>query len=109
MVSGGGSLSDRICQILADVMGLPVKKTQTYENSALGCAMLTYLGMGTFKTPQEAVDHMVHDGKTYTPDMKNHEQYMMLYHTVYERIYRKNSKTFRNIRAYNRRYPVPKH
>ncbi len=108
MVSGGGSLSDRICQILADVLGVPVRKTQTYENSALGCAMLCYMGMGRFASPQEAVDNMVHEGKTYEPDMKNHEQYMLLYHTVYERIYRKNRKTFRNIRAYNRRYPVPK-
>ena len=40
--------------------------------------------------------------------MKNHEQYMTLYSTVYERIYRKNRKTFANIRAYNRRYPVKK-
>ncbi len=108
MVSGGGSLSDKICQILSDVMGLPVKKTQTYECSALGCAMLTYMGMGVYKTPQDAVKHMVHEGKSYTPDMKNHEQYMTLYHTVYERIYRKNRKTFANIRAYNRRYPVKK-
>ena len=83
-------------------------KTQTYENSALGCAMLTYMGLGTFKTPQQAISHMVHDDKCYMPDMKNHEKYMLLYHTVYERIYRKNRKTFKNIRAYSRRYPVPK-
>lgn len=70
--------------------------------------MLTYMGMGVYKTPQDAVKHMVHEGKSYTPDMKNHEQYMTLYHTVYERIYRKNRKTFANIRAYNRRYPVKK-
>lgn len=108
MISGGGSLSDRICGIIADITGLPVRKTQTYENSALGCAMLTYMGMGTFKTPQQAVNNMVHYGQTYLPDAKNHEQYMTLYHTVYERIYRKNRKTFINIRAYNRRYPVPK-
>lgn len=108
MISGGGSVSDRVCRIIADITGLPVCKTQTYENSALGCAMLTYMGLGTFKTPQQAISHMVHDDKCYMPDMKNHEKYMLLYHTVYERIYRKNRKTFKNIRAYNRRYPVPK-
>lgn len=108
MISGGGSLSDKVCQILSDILGLPVKKTQTYENSALGCAMLTYMGIGTFKTPQQAIKHMVHEGKIYMPDMRNHEQYMVLYNTVYERIYRKNRKTFINIRAYNRRFPVPK-
>ena len=108
MISGGGSKSDRVCSILADILGLPVKKTQTYENSALGCAMLTYMGLGVYKTPEEAIRHMVGEGKVYEPDMKNHEQYMLLYSTVYERIYRKNRKTFANIRAYNRRYPVKK-
>lgn len=108
MISGGGSLSDRVCRIIADILGLPICKTQTYENSALGCAMLTYMGLGTFKTPQQAISHMVHEDKCYMPDMKNHEKYMQLYHTVYERVYRKNRKTFMNIRAYNRKYPVPK-
>lgn len=109
MISGGGSLSNRVCQILADILGLPVKKTQTYENSALGCAMLTYMGLGVFKTPDDAVAAMVHEGKTYQPNMERHKQYDVLYRTVYERIYRKNRKTFKNIRAYNRMYPVPKH
>ena len=108
MISGGGSVSDRVCRILADIMGLPVCKTQTYENSALGCAMLTYMGLGTFKTPQQAISHMVHDGKCYMPDMKNHEKYVQLFHTGYERVYRNNRKTFKNIRAFNRMYPVPK-
>lgn len=106
MISGGGSTSDRVCSILADILGLPVKKTQTYENSALGCAMLTYMGLGVYKTPEAAIENMVGEGKVYQPNMKNHEQYMTLYSTVYERIYRKNRKTFANIRAYNRRYPV---
>ncbi len=108
MISGGGSTSDRVCSILADILGLPVKKTQTYENSALGCAMLTYMGLGVYKTPEAAIENMVGEGKVYQPNMKNHEQYMTLYSTVYERIYRKNRKTFANIRAYNRRYPVKK-
>ena len=108
MISGGGSNSDRVCKILADILGLPVRKTQTYENSALGCAMLTYMGLGVYKTPEEAIRHMVREGACYEPDMKNHEQYKVLFSTVYERIYRKNRKTFANIRAYNRRFPVPR-
>ncbi len=107
MISGGGSVSDKVCQILADILGLPVKKTQTYENSALGCAMLTCMGIGIYKTPEEAIKNMVGEGKTYFPNMKNHEQYDVLFSTVYSRIYRKNRKTFVNIRKYNRRFPVP--
>ncbi|MCQ2602373.1 MAG: FGGY-family carbohydrate kinase [Clostridia bacterium] len=105
MISGGGS-SDKVCQILADILGIPVKKTQTYENCALGAAMLVYMGLGEFKSAEEAVKNMVRDGKCYQPDAKNHEQYMMLYHTVYERIYKTNRKTFFNIREYNRKYSV---
>lgn len=105
MISGGGS-SDKVCQILADILGLPVKKTQTYENCALGAAMLVYLGIGVYKSPEEALNAMMREGKVYTPDMKNHQQYMILYHTVYERIFRKNRRTFLNIRSYNRAYPT---
>ena len=66
------------------------------------------MGLGVYKTPEEAIRHMVREGACYEPDMKNHEQYKVLFSTVYERIYRKNRKTFANIRAYNRRFPVPK-
>lgn len=103
MISGGGS-PDKVCKILADILGIPVKKTQTYENCALGAAMLVYMGLGVFSSAEDAVKSMVHSGKVYLPDKKNNEQYMILYHTVYERIYRKNRRTFLNIRAYNRRF-----
>ena len=105
MISVGGSVSDRVCRISADITGLPVCKTQANESSAHGCAMLTYMGLGTFKTPQQAISHMVHDDKCYMPDMNNHDEYMQIYHTGYERIDRKIRKTSINVSAYNRKYP----
>jgi len=108
MLSGGGASSPQICQICADILGVTVKKTQTYENSALGCAMLTYIGIGEYASYDDAIKSMVQDGETYTPNMKNHEQYDMLFKTVYTRIYKTNKKTFENIRAYNKKYPTHK-
>lgn len=103
MASGGGSNSDRICKVMADIFGLPVQKTQTYENSALGAALTAYKGIGVFKTYDEAIKSMVHITKEYKPDMKNHARYEELYRTVYKKIYPKTKKLSMNIREYNRK------
>ncbi|MEG2456966.1 MAG: FGGY-family carbohydrate kinase, partial [Clostridia bacterium] len=49
-VSGGGSNSEQVCQITADLSGKIVQKVQTYETSALGAAMAAFTGVGEYKT-----------------------------------------------------------
>ncbi len=55
MVSGGGSQSDAICQITADMFNRPVYRGQTYEASGLGAAINGFVGMGVFSSYREAV------------------------------------------------------
>ena len=47
-VSGGGSQSDAICQITADIFGIPVERIQTYETASLGTAIAVFLASGVF-------------------------------------------------------------
>lgn len=87
MVSGGGSQSDAICQITADMFGRPVYKGETYESSGLGAAIVGFVGLGVYSSYEEAVDRMVHYSQVLTPDGDNVEVYNQLYNRVYKRIY----------------------
>ena len=55
VVSGGGSQSDQIMQITADVFGMPVERPHTYEASALGAAIATAVGTGAHPDFETAV------------------------------------------------------
>lgn len=104
MISGGGASSRAVCQIMADLLGVPVQKVQTYETSALGAAMASFTGVGEFKSLQEAVNAMSHIKEEYIPDKENHKLYDVIYNDVYNNIYKANKKIFRNMRTIQRRY-----
>ena len=97
-VSGGGSNSDAICQMTADITGLTVQKIQTYESSALGAAMAAFVGIGDFTDLEQAVSRMSRVTKEYFPDKNNHEIYKKLYENVYKKLYRRNKKFYKEIK-----------
>ena len=94
---GGGSRSDSVLQILADVFGLPVKRTQTNETTAIGSSLAAFVGLGEFKTYDEAASSMIHDGKVFTPDMQLHSLYMNIYNGVYKKLEKSNTFYFRRL------------
>ncbi|MDR1697533.1 MAG: FGGY-family carbohydrate kinase, partial [Erysipelotrichaceae bacterium] len=96
-VSGGGSQSDAICQITADIFNLPVTRSTSYESSSLGCAMTVFLALKEYQTPQEAKKMMYHLGKTFTPIKKNAEIYAKLYKN-YLKLFPHLDEIYRSIR-----------
>ena len=86
-LGGGGSQSDEICQITADMFGLPAVRTQTHEVAGIGCAEAAFVGLGAFKDYHEAVDAMVHKKDVFTPDMEQYKIYSELYTEVFKNIY----------------------
>jgi sugar (pentulose or hexulose) kinase len=88
-VGGGGSQSDEICQITADMFGLPVLRTQSYEATGIGCAMAAFVGMGRFSSYEEAVAACVHTGARFEPREMVTNIYRQLYERVYKDIYRR--------------------
>ncbi len=97
-VSGGASQSDEICQITADVFNLPLVRVQTYETSGLGAAIITALGLGYYKTIQQAVAQMVRYEKEFIPNAQNVEIYSKLYSEVYKKLYSRLSPLYKKIR-----------
>lgn len=100
-VSGGGSQSDAICQITADIFGLPVSKIQTYECSSLGCAIAGFMAAGEFKTVEEASKAMVHQSVEFKPNPENVKRYKYLFENVYMPMYPSLRNIYANIKKYN--------
>ncbi|MGI6644683.1 MAG: FGGY-family carbohydrate kinase [Bacilli bacterium] len=97
-VSGGGSKSDLICQITADIFNVPVQRVQTYETASLGGAMALFLSKGIFKDIEEATENMVHVKDEFIPDPEANEKYEYLYNKVYVNLYPTLKKTYKRTR-----------
>ncbi len=98
-VGGGGSQSDEICQITADMFGVPVKRIQTYEACGVGASMIGFVAMQEFANYQEALQAMVHYQKPFEPDLETHQIYDELYCKVYKEIYKHLKPVYKTLRA----------
>lgn len=99
-VSGGGSQSDAICQITADIFGVPVERIQTYETASLGTAIAVFLSSGVFASHQQAIEAMVHPSKQFKPNEENHTKYTYLFKKVYRNIYPRLKQVYKNIKKF---------
>lgn len=98
MVSGGGSQSDEVMQITADIFGMPVQRPHTYETSGLGAAINAAIGVGLFDNYENAVAQMTHGGDVFTPTLENKELYDALYREVYQKMYERLNPLYKAIR-----------
>ena len=100
-VSGGGARSDEVCQIYADLFGVPVEKVQTVETSSLGAAIGGFLSLGVYASAEEAVKAMVHVTKRFEPRPENTRNYDRLFQNAYKGLYKNLRKTYRYLYAYS--------
>lgn len=92
-LSGGGSNSDEIAQITADMFGVPTYKVQTNETAALGAAIAGFVGLNVYKSIEEAIKHMVHTTKEFYPNYETHQ----IYKEYYKEVYSKTWKTLEHL------------
>ena len=83
--TGGGSRSDAIVQMTADIFGLPVRRPATPETSILGAAMDAAVGMKLYPDVAAAVRGMAQEGDLFAPNPETEG----IYRDLYERVYRK--------------------
>jgi len=88
-LSGGGSQSEILCQMLANIFDRTVYVVQSHETSGLGAALLSYVHLGVYENLQEAVEGMVHITKIYEPVKEVAKQYEQLYEKVYKLTYKR--------------------
>ena len=86
-LGGGGSQSAEICQITANMFGIPVVRVHTHEVTGLGAAMAAFVALGEFPDFDAAAAAMVHERDRFEPDPKEHELYRTLYEEVWKDIF----------------------
>lgn len=103
MISGGGSQSDIICQITADVFGLPVSRVQTFETTSLGAAIATFTALGEYANVEEAMQKMSRISSTFYPDETAHKKYNYLYNKVYVKMFPQLKDIYKDIKKYDKK------
>ena len=68
LVSGGGSRSDLMMQIVADVFDRPARRTPVADAAGLGAAICAAVGHGIYPDWDQAAAAMVAAGDQFTPD-----------------------------------------
>lgn len=75
VVSGGGSRSDLMMQVVADVFGRPVERVAVADAAGTGAAMCAAVGHGVHPGFAEAAAAMVRPGASFAPDHRAVRQY----------------------------------
>lgn len=101
-IAGGGSRSDAICQITADIFGIPVSRIQTNECSSLGAAISGFLAAKEFNSPEEAVEAMVRQSDVFEPNEENHKKYDYLFKKVYLKMYPNLKNCNKDLKYYDK-------
>jgi xylulokinase len=70
LVSGGGSRSDLMMQIVADVFNRPARRTTVNDAAGLGAAMCAAVGHGIYLDWDQAMAAMVTAGDEFAPDAR---------------------------------------
>ena len=86
-ISGGGAVSDEICQITSNMFGVPVYRVQTSETSSLGAAIAGCIGLKEYPDVETAVKSMVHISKQFVPDLNEHSTYKKIYTDIYKELW----------------------
>jgi len=77
--ANGASKSPIWCQILSDVLGIPVKVPKVKEATALGAAITAGIGVGIYQNISEAAKTLVQWDAEYAPNLENHKIYSEIY------------------------------
>lgn len=76
---GGLGQSTTLAQILADVLGVPVRVADVKEATSLGATICASIGAGIYDNLEEAIDKTVRWEATMEPNEKTHETYNDLF------------------------------
>jgi sugar (pentulose or hexulose) kinase len=94
IISGGGSNSDLMMGIFADVFGIPAVRTEVNNAAGLGSAICAAVGLGVYGSFEEAIANMVKVGTTFEPNPANVALYQGM-DSVYREIPRYTDDVFK--------------
>lgn len=98
-ISGGGSQSDAVMQITADIFGRPARRPHTFETAALGAAIDAAVGLKLHPDFNSAIRAMTRFTDAFIPIPANRDRYHELYERVYRKMYARLKPIYNEIRA----------
>lgn len=98
MIAGGASQSNEICQIITDIFNLPSYRGETHETAGLGSTIPIFVGLGVYKSFEEAIKNMVRYKDKFEPNPENSKLYKKLFEEVYTRMYKRLKPLYKKIR-----------
>lgn len=98
-ISGGGSQSEQVMQITADIFGMEVERPHTFETSGLGAAIAAAVGAGLYPDFASAVSAMTRVKDRFSPVAANQKTYDGLYRDVYRNMYKSLKPSYKAIHA----------
>lgn len=84
---GGGSRSSLWRQIVADVTGVPVRRSTATEATCLGAGILAATGAGWFPDAARAAAHMTSMADLCQPNPETRRRYDALYREIYQPLF----------------------
>lgn len=92
-ICGGGAKSKVWCEIMANVLNLPVTIPQTEHGPSFGAAILAMIGCGEYANEKTAVNELVVGGDEILPQMDEIEKYNEKYR-IFKQLYPLLKDTF---------------
>lgn len=86
IVSGGGSNSNLIMQIIADVFGVKTKRNLVNGSASLGAAINVAVGLREYQTYEEAVSNMVATKDFFVPNEETSQFYQEFNREIYSQV-----------------------
>lgn len=86
---GGGAKSAVWRQMLADVLGLPMRRLESADSGALGACVLAGVGAGVFGSVRDARSLVYHPGDSDVPNAAHraeYDKYYALFDSLYPRL-----------------------
>jgi xylulokinase len=100
-VTGGGARSPLWRQMLADVFGLPIRRTRVDEGPAFGAALLAGVAAGAYRSVDEACTLVQPRPETEKPDTGHTAAYAR-YHAAYKELYASMSRVIHRLSELSR-------
>lgn len=97
IVTGGGSNSEVVMQVVADVYGIPAVKNEVNGCASLGAAINAGIGLGLFENFAIATEQMVRRDAVFMPNEDNHKIYQQTIDEVYKPLINEDNETLRRI------------
>ena len=93
----GGAANSRLwTQIKADVTGTPIQVPTSDTATTMGASILAGVGIGAYKSFEEAAERTIKITRIHEPDMKAHDRYKK-YYEIYLELYEKLKDSMQKI------------